>query len=453
MATMLQGPDMTTFATTRAGRRLLGTLALGAAVILSACNALLSANDPDIVTSATSATGAIALKNGVIRRVQSFTVGSQGPDAIFPYGGLLADEWVSGDTFEQRNSTDQRLTNVTNSFLADVFRTMQRTRVEGRAAIDGLRAFAPTPVSNIGLVFALTAFAENQIGETYCNGIPFSDVKDGVIAFGSPVTVDSAFKRAINSADSALNNAGGDATVLGLAAIVKARALLNRAQYAAAATAVAAVPIGYAYKVFYSSNTFSNQNYALNTSAARYVLSNLEGGNGLNFRTANDPRIPVVDGGRNAFDSSTPFFYTTIWGQYDPVIMASGIEARLIEAEAALKVDDVATYLAKLNAARQTRTDLPDLADPGTTASRVDLLFRERAFWMFSTGHRLGDLRRLIRQYGRGSETVFPTGVFPKGGNYGPDVNLPISFDELNNPAIPQTPQSQTQSTCIDRNA
>jgi hypothetical protein len=444
---------MTTFATTHAGRRLLGILALGAAVTLSACNALLSANDPDIVTSATSATGALALKNGVINRVQSFTVGSQGPDAIFPYGGLLADEWVSGDTFEQRNSTDQRLTNVTNSFLAGPFRSMNRVRVEGRAAIDGLRAFAPIPISNIGLMFALTAFAENQIGETYCNGIPFSDVKDGVITFGSPVTVDSAFKRAINSADSALNNAGGDATVIGLAAIVKARALLNRAQYAAAATAVASVPIAYAYKVFYSSNTFTNQNYALNPSAGRYVISNLEGGNGLNFRTANDPRIPVVDGGRNAFDSSTPFFYTTIWAQYDPVIMASGIEARLIEAEAALKADDVTTYLAKLNAARATRTDLTPLTDPGTTASRVDLLFRERAFWMFSTGHRLGDLRRLIRQYGRGAETVFPTGVFPKGGNYGPDVNLPISFDELNNPTIPQTPQSQTQSTGIDRNA
>ena len=31
----------------------------------------------------------------------------------------------------------------------------------------------------------------------------------------------------------------------------------------------------------------------------------------------------------------------------------------------------------------------------------MDLLFSERAFWMFATGHRLGDMRRLIRQYGR----------------------------------------------------
>jgi len=35
--------------------------------------------------------------------------------------------------------------------------------------------------------------------------------------------------------------------------------------------------------------------------------------------------------------------------------------------------------------------------DPGTQVGREDLLFRERAFWLFATGHRLGDLRRLAR--------------------------------------------------------
>jgi len=63
---------------------------------------------------------------------------------------------------------------------------------------------------------------------------------------------------------------------------------------------------------------------------------------------------------------------------------------------------------------------------------------------MFGTGHRLGDLRRLIRQYGRGSETVFPSGAFGKGGSFGGDVNLPISQDETNNPNFSQ---------CLDRDA
>jgi hypothetical protein len=77
---------------------------------------------------------------------------------------------------------------------------------------------------------------------------------------------------------------------------------------------------------------------------------------------------------------------------------------------------------------------------PGKTAMdvRVDLLFRERAFWLFGTGHRLGDLRRLIRQYGRDPESVFPTGTYtiPGGAStvYGPDVTAVISRLELNNP-------------------
>ena len=64
------------------------------------------------------------------------------------------------------------------------------------------------------------------------------------------------------------------------------------------------------------------------------------------------------------------------------------------------------------------------------------MYFREKAFWTFARGQRLGDLRRLIRSYGRaadGSDT-FPSGTLFKGGGYGPDVNFPIAFDEKNNP-------------------
>jgi hypothetical protein len=389
-------------------------------------------------------------------------VGIQQPDGIFLFGGLLADEWRSGDTFEQRNTTDARTIAVSNSFLAGPFRDLQRVRFQGRLTINGLRAYAPTPASNIALMFALTAFVENQIGETYCNGIPFSDSNaDGsVVTYGNPVTVDSAFKRAINNADSALlNNGGADAArMTNLASLVKARALLNRGLYAAAATAVGAVPTSFTYTVTFSLTTRDNQNWALNLSSKRYVLSDKEGGNGLDFRTAADPRIPSTGGG-TGFDSGTPWFGTTIWARSDSVIVASGIEARLIEAEAALQAGDVTSYLAKLNVVRAIRVNLlgvrtlADLADPGSTTTRQDLLFRERAFWMFGTGHRLGDLRRLVRQYGRGAETVFPTGAFIKGGSYGPDVNFPISVDELNNPKIPQTTDTQTKSTCLDRNA
>jgi hypothetical protein len=36
--------------------------------------------------------------------------------------------------------------------------------------------------------------------------------------------------------------------------------------------------------------------------------------------------------------------------------------------------------------------------------------------WMYLTIHRWGDMRRLIRQYGRTQDKVFPTGTYFKGG-------------------------------------
>ena len=161
------------------------------------------------------------------------------------------------------------------------------------------------------------------------------------------------------------------------------------------------------------------------------------------------------------FDSATPLTAITegIWDRYSPVAIATGVEARLIEAEATLKAGDAATWLAKLNQLRAdpkllptpidtsyrpvAGTTLAPLADPVLDTARVSLLFSERAFWLFSTGHRLGDLRRLVRQYGRPVESVYPTGLYVKGGLYGSAVSLPIPRDEQNNPNFVQ---------CTDQN-
>ena len=89
-------------------------------------------------------------------------------------------------------------------------------------------------------------------------------------------------------------------------------------------------------------------------------------------------------------------------------------------------------------------------------AARVDQLHYERAFFLFATGHRLGDMRRLVRQYGRTADSVFPSGDYAREGTngilrpdavgYGPDVNFPLPVQEENNP-LPES------AVCIDRNA
>jgi hypothetical protein len=66
-------------------------------------------------------------------------------------------------------------------------------------------------------------------------------------------------------------------------------------------------------------------------------------------------------------------------------------------------------------------------------------MFRERAFWLYGTGHRLGDLRRLVRWYGRDQAQVFPVGTYVNGGasslvsTYGTDVDYPIGLVETGN--------------------
>jgi starch-binding outer membrane protein, SusD/RagB family len=60
--------------------------------------------------------------------------------------------------------------------------------------------------------------------------------------------------------------------------------------------------------------------------------------------------------------------------------------------------------------------------------------------WLFLTAHRLGDMRRLVRQYGRAIDTVYPTGNYSSNGRtgvYGNDTSFPIPIEEQNNPEYP----------------
>lgn len=457
---------------TAAARAALLPFALAAAAV-SGCSTdkLLSVDTPDIIPEAgldATANTALSLKNGVAYRFLQATSGQNGAtDNIFLFGGLLADEWRSSDTFEQRNTVDARNPVAENTFLASQLRALNRVRVQGDAAIVAMRgALTPVAVYNIGEVFGWEALTLNLTGEAFCNGVPLSTVEGATPVYAAGVPVDSVFGLARALADSALKNvdtaaspaatAGAIANVTNLAAVQKGRALLNRGDYPGAAAAVAAVPTSFRYYVRHSVQSQDNQMWALNVNVTRYSVSEREGGNGLPFRTALDPRLPTTAPvGRLGFDSFTPWIGQTKWGRGDSVAVATGVEARLIQAEAALKSGG--DWLGFLNNPRVLANGgvdkLAPLTDPGTAAARLDLVMRERAFWMFSTGHRLGDLRRLVRQYGRNAESVFPTGAFPKGGNYGPAVNLPIPIDEQNNPNFAD-PQDPTKfKGCTDRNA
>jgi hypothetical protein len=425
--------------------------------------------DPDIINPADvqSPAGANAVRVGALARLNTATSGQAAglDEGLFMLGGMLADEWINGDSFIDRQAVDQRVIQPANSFLTEADRTINRARISAQQATQLLKQYSPSaPGWQPAEMFFVEAFAENLMAEDYCNGLVFSTVVDGREQYGQPMTDQAAFQIALAHVDSGLpmitGNTTDDLRVKYALQVLRGRILLNLgpSRYAEAATSVAGVPTSFKYQMLHSLTTTTNAMWSLNNNNRRYSVATGEGGNGLNFSTANDPRLPVCQGGdatcklngvtqASRDDLGKPFTVQLLWPTAgSPVTIVSGIEARMIEAEAQLAATDAAAALATLNAARATVTGLAPLTDAGSAPARVDQLFRERAFWFFATGHRLGDLRRLIRQYGRSSDTVFPTGPWHKGGNYGSDVNIPIPQAEQNNPNV-------SANTCIDRNA
>lgn len=434
-----------------------------AALVVAACNPtdVLEVTDPDIVnpSDVASAAGADAVRLGALARFNSAT---SGDESFLQLGGLFSDEWNNGDSFIARQEIDQRVITRENSFLLAATRVLMRSRLSAEQALDLLRTYNPTaPAWQLAEMYLVQAYLENLAAEHFCSGLVISTVKDGVEIYGAPMTTVAVYARALAHADSGLALITGttthDVRVKSALQVTKGRILLNQNNPAAAGAAVAGVSTSFQYLQYHAQTATSNTYWTLGNIAGRYSVSTNEGINGLDFATANDPRVPTCQGNdavckligatrANRDDLSKPFWVQRIWpARESSVAILSGKEARLIEAESQLAAGNTAGSLATLNALRATVTGLTPLADAGTTTARVDQLFRERAFTLFGLGTRTGDMRRLIRNYGRTASAVFPTGTWHKGGNYGTDVNFPIPFAETNNP----TPGA---GACIDRN-
>jgi hypothetical protein len=425
----------------RAGALLAATLVAGIA-----CSSLTDVETPDVVQpeQLENPAGAEALTNGALSSIYI-------PYMLWVYNtGVFTDEFMFPTAFTALADLDFRTQAQTFTEYGPI--GVHQARTQAQRAIEVRRRVAPTPTSKIGQLFAVKGIAELMLGETSCNGTPLTEVVDLQPVYGGPITSDSMLRRAVADFDSALVYAADSARVANYVKIFRGRALVDLGRFADAAAAVAGVPTTYAFNAEATTAVANQQNIIWERNNLKTItVSDREGRNGLDFVSANDPRVPTQSQGLGA-DLVTPSYMLTKYdGMSSPVPMATGIEARLIEAEAALQAnhDDTSPtgsgWLGILNSLRATAISpaLPPLADPGSFDARVDLLFRERAFWMFATGHRMGDLRRLMRQYGRAESSTWPTGPYKAGVNYGTDVVFILTLSEQSNPA---------GRTCLDRN-
>ncbi len=348
---------------------------------------------------------------------------------------LFTDESMHASTPPAVREWDLRNVLPTNTSTPALFLNLQRARSRLEDAAARVGAVAGATDKRVGELLALAGLTYIQLAENYCSGIPISSL-DGP-TYGAPLSTNEVLDLGLGRLTAAAAATGGDTRIVNLVAVLRGRALLNKNDAAGAATAVAAVPTDFIYQIFHSTTTPRQTNQiVVQFGSDIFSVPNQEGINGINFASAADPRVPIRATGPSRNDGVTPMVqYIKYTSQADPVTIVSGVEARLIEAEAALKVGNTGTWLDKLNVARATVAGLAPLTDPGSANARVDLTFRERGFWFYLTAHRLGDLRRLIRQHGRGAETVFPTGAYHKQGlTRGTQVAFVIPQPEENNP-------------------
>ena len=358
------------------------------------------------------------------------------------YSGLMSDEFLvdppSANTRNEFMDRRDRSGLVNTWGQIEHYASFQGLRIKQTTlAIQKLSEFAlpGDRQAKVGEMYAVRGYITLRLAEDFCAGFPLHEAKDFKLIYGSPVTTDQAFTRALADFDSAIASASDSARVLNFARIGRARSLLGLGRFAEAATTVAQVPTAYVYQTEYSAteSPFNSLGSELNFQGwgTERSVADKEGGNGLDFISANDPRVRTNRLG-TAKDGTTGLYGI---GKYPnraaPIVLASGIEARLIEAEAALNAGS-GQWLTILNDLRATNITpaMSALADPGTATGRVNLLFRERAFWLFATGTRLADLRRLIARYGRSAESVFPTGAYRVGGNYSAGISLPFDKAE-----------------------
>lgn len=426
------------------GMRLARRLGVAACVLQAAgCGNVLDAPLPAGTVDPASfhnAAGAIARYRAVLRVARNAFV----TNAVAQ--GTITDELQDNDLggvvapihpLDERVLPELELVTSPVPTDAGAYLPLSSVRGQGADAIGMLRKYAPdAPRSFVGELHALVGLAEIALAEEMCSGIPLSTLDfEADFTYQPGSTTAQVYEHALALLDSAVVEAADSASILDLARVGRGRALLGLGRFDEAAAAVAEVPEGFAYRFDVDwSGEPNDQGLRGTPPLAEETVADVEGTNGLPYVSSGDPRAAVVRTGTNP--NGRPLYAPLKYRGVAPFVLADWLEARLITAEALLRKGDAVSWLAAVNALRATAITpaLADTTDPGTEHGRVDLMFRERAFWLFATGHRQGDLRRLARQYGRSQSDVFPVGPYTGGQTYGGDVTVPIPAVERVNP-------------------
>jgi hypothetical protein len=442
-------------------------IALGFGLLaIAACNpnAALRPKEKGVVTTI----GASALPGLYVGALNDFTIawsgagdgGNGSHEGHVGLSSIFTDEMTSLylDEFTFRRALDTGQATPQNTQLGGIFNDLSASRHSAQLAAASFATLAPHDVGRAEML-SIEGYTYILFAEMWCSGVPFGSLNEttGAPVYGQPVTTGGMDSIALALFDTASTLAAADTTteilgayatstteILALSEVGRARVLLDMGQFAAAQAAADSAVLNdptLNYQMENSLNSPRQYNGVWQYTFAddAWGAVDRKGGNGLDFESANDPRVLWVDGHQNGSLGVTPSGLDTIYFQLkyptkeSSATLSSATEATLISAEADLKAGNVGSWANKLNMLRaNSGLALPPLtADSTTLASpdmRVEVHFRERAFWLWLTGTRLGDLRRLIHQYGHNDFPANPTR----------DIRFSIPVSETNNPNFKQ---------------
>jgi len=310
----------------------------------------------------------------------------------------------------------------------------------GLIRMKGIKEYTFDGNQNTARAWLFAGLANRWFGETFCEVVfsePYTDENpgpSGEVDTGEAVDRTRAFQRAMAALNEAVRHGGsaGRQDIVQAAEGALAQINVGLDNWSAVASHAAKVPTDFVWYAEYSSNSGREESQIWNETHGRHEISawgTLAGTYG-----AGDPRTPWTDcsdpaeacPSANGADGETIHYrqekYPT---RDDDIPLVKGTDMRLLEAEKALRDNDLAGAMAKINEVRAFHglTPLESNGQIGqitggekggahpTSMSGWDILDRERHLTNWLEGRRLWDLHRWDHPHLDGGGVVYEATV------------------------------------------
>ena len=418
------------------------------------CDSLLDVNDPTVVTpeQLEGPTGVSTISAGIIGDFQDAY-----DDAVF-VGGILTDEYVLSGSGSQ--ALDHRFPEVGDFRSPRAFERIQVARQSAEDATTNFEEALDDPDFADVRDDVLEALVLAKFYGAYTLVVQASSWCQSVLEpKGVPLLSDAAHEVAIGLFVEAQQRAGeaGRQDIFTASQVGMARSRLWQKDYSVAASLAQSVPSDFVYVSEYSGNDPQQYNLIYGETHGVGFFRRFTVGDGTAHKHAFE-KYPFFDewlrqglvrrgdaaAGEVAMDPEVPLVLQLLYdGQGANMVLASGWEARMIEAEALLRAGSLAaaedmintllTADQSINPMKQVNPKLPLVPfEPvdftGDLMQDLPELGRARASGLWMTGSRHTTLRRFLDD----GLDLYP--VKPLGGNA---VCFPMPLDEqLNNPNV-----------------